>query len=152
MSTPEIEQLINKAESGDTQAMFALAQRYRDGDGVTQDYTQFLQWLMELRMRLGFSAKIKALLSFKERSENELHNFVAWLQESADSGHSMHMNFLAVLYRAGIGVEKDLKQWIGWLQKAIAAGDAESMSDLAWAYYDGIGVERDLKYYIEWVA
>lgn len=151
MSTPEIEQLINKAESGDTQAMFALAQRYRDGDGVMQDYSQFLLWLMQLSKRLGFNAKIKALLSFKEESENELHSFVAWLKESAAAGQAQHMNFLAILYLEGIGVEKDLKQWIGWLQKAIATGDADSMSNLAWSYYEGIGVEKDFKKYVEWL-
>lgn len=151
MSTPEIEQLINKAESGDIQTMFALAQRYRDGDGVMQDYSQFLQWLMELRKRLGFSKKVKALLSFEGRQESELHSFVAWLQDSAASGNAMHMNFLAILYLVGIGIEKDSKQFIEWLHKAIAAGDAKSMGNLALAYREGVGIEKDLKQSIRWL-
>jgi TPR repeat protein len=151
MSTPEIEQLIKKAESGDARAMFALAQRYRDGDGVTRDYAQFLQWLMQLCNRLGFAGRIQALLSFEGKSENELKSFVTWLQDSAVSGNAMHMNFLAILHKKGIGVGKDLVQYIGWLRKAIAAGDVASMNNLAWAYCDGEGVEKDLKKWIEWL-
>lgn len=151
MSTPEIEQLIKKAENGDTRAMFALAQRYRDGDGVTRDYAQFLQWLMQLRKRFGFDGRVKALLSFKDRPESELENFVVWLQNSAVSGNVVHMNFLANLYQEGIGVGKDLKQFIEWLHKAIAAGDVFSMGNLAWAYREGIGIEKNLKKFIEWL-
>lgn len=151
MSTPEIEQLIKKAENGDIRAMLVLAQRYRDGDGVTRDYAQFLQWLMKLRKRLGFSKRVKALLSFEGKTGNELKGFVAWLQDGATSGNAMHMNFLAILYREGIGVGKDLKQFIEWLHKAIAAGDVDSMNNLAWAYREGEGVEKDLERYIEWL-
>jgi len=147
----ELDQLIKKAEKGDTEAMFALAQCYRDGEGVAQDFGQFLDWLMLIRIRFGFDAKIKSLLSFEGRPENALTNFVAWLQDSAAAGQARHMNFLANLYREGEGVEKDLEQWIEWLHKAIAAGDAWSMKNLAWAYHEGEGVEKDLKQWIEWL-
>lgn len=112
MSDMEIEQLTKKDGSGDSEAMFALAVCYRDGDGVARDFGQFPDWLMRLRNRLGFGAKIKSLLSFEDRPENELKGFVAWLQDSAATGTALRMNFLAILYREGIGVEKDLRQFV----------------------------------------
>lgn len=151
MARTKIDQLIKKAEGGDSEAMYALAQCYRDGEGVAQDFGQFLDWLMRLRNRLGFSTKIKSLLSFEGKSKNALTSFVAWLQNSAADGQPMHMNFLAILYREGIGVEKDLKQWIEWLHEAIAAGDADAMYLLALDYRDGTGVEKDFDQYTVWL-
>lgn len=142
MSTPEIEQLINKAESGDTQAMFALAQRYRDGDGVAQDYGQFLQWLARLRYLLKFE-EIKSLLSFQDRKQTELNSFVSWLLGSAKSGDANSMHFLSDLYRIGISFEKDDKQWIAWQKKAAESGSVTAMHDLAFTYFLGIGVSKD---------
>lgn len=150
MRTPEIEQLINKAESGDTQAMFALAQRYRDGDGVTQDYVQFLQWLARLRYLLKFE-EMKPLLSFQDRKQTELDSFVNWLLESAESGDANSMHFLSDLYRIGIGFEKNEKQWIAWLKKAAESGSVTAMHDLAFIYFFGIGVPEDKNQYFFWI-
>lgn len=150
MSTPEIEQLINKAESGDTQAMFALAQRYRDGDGVAQDYGQFLQWLARLRYLLKFE-EIKSLLSFQDRKQTELNSFVSWLLGSAKSGDANSMHFLSDLYRIGISFEKDDKQWIAWQKKAAESGSVTAMHDLAFTYFLGIGVSKDNNQFFYWI-
>lgn len=150
MNAPEIEQLINNAESGDTQAMFALAQRYRDGDGVTQDYAQFLQWLARLRYLLKFE-EIKPLLSFQDRKQTELDSFVNWLLDSAKSGDANSMHFLSDLYRIGISFEKNEKQRIAWLKKAAESGAVPAMYDLALTYFFGIGVSKDRNQYFFWI-
>jgi TPR repeat protein len=150
MSTPEIEQLTKKAESGDARAMFVLAQRYRDGDGVTRDYAQFLQWLARLRYLLKFE-EMKPLLSFQDRKQTELDSFVNWLSESAESGDANSMHFLSDLYRIGIGFEKNEKQWIAWLKKAAESGSVTAMHDLAFIYFFGIGVPEDKNQYFFWI-
>ncbi len=150
MTQTEINQLIRKAESGDTEAMYALAINYRDGNGVEQDFEKFLEWLARLRNYFRFVGKIKSILSFQDRSKGELQNFVTWIEKSAASGSANSCHFLALLYREGIGVEKNSKRYIEWLRKAIEAGNAWSMNSLAWAYSDGTEVE-DPKQFLNWL-
>ena len=144
MAKKNINQLIKQAEAGNVESMYKLAICYRDGDDTKQDFEKFTDWLTRLRKRHGFIAKIKAILSFQDRPESELRNFVQWVQASAVSGSATGCQYLATLYREGVGVKKDLGQYIEWLNKAITAGDVISMGNLAAAYRKGLGVEKDL--------
>jgi len=101
-----------QAEAGDIKSMYTLAICYRDGDGTKQDFEKFTDWLTRLRKRIDFNAKIKSILSFQDRPESELKKFVQWVQASTTSGSATGCHYQAMLYREGVGVEKNLNKYI----------------------------------------
>lgn len=65
----------------------------------------------------------------------------AW-RRAAERGHPRAQNGLGVLFRDGLGVEKDPASAITWFRISAEKGYAYAMFNLGLAYRDGIGVPR----------
>lgn len=66
----------------------------------------------------------------------------AWRQ-AAERGHPRAQNGLGVLYRDGLGVEKDAATAVTWFRISAQNGYAYAMFNLGLAYRDGSGVAKD---------
>lgn len=66
------------------------------------------------------------------------------MTELADSGFSMAMNYLALMYSNGEYVEKDQAGAIKWYRASAATGDCLGQYHLGYHYYFGIGIETDV--------
>lgn len=64
-------------------------------------------------------------------------------RNAADLGHARAQNGLGVLYRDGIGVNRDPKEAVRWFMESASRGYAIGMYNLALMYKDGAGVMRN---------
>ena len=150
--TKTFQQLLAKAQSGDAEAMFAVAAAYFYGNGVEKDMSQFSAW-MEKAADDGFPEAMFSLsLAYYNGNgvEKDMSQYFAWTKKAADAGLPKAMFNLAIAYEDGLGVEKDMSQYFAWTKKAADAGLSLAMFNLAIAYKDGLGVEKDMSQCFAW--
>jgi TPR repeat protein len=125
--------------------MTRLGDRYFDGNGVPQDYTQARYWY-EHGAAAG-SSKSKGELGYLYEKGLGVPRDIAvahqWYEKAAAEGDAWSMAKLAFLYEKGTGVPQDYALARQWYEKAAAAGDAWSMGGLADFYEKGKGVPQD---------
>lgn len=109
MSVTEWETLLQKAEDGDMEAQWEVADRYHDG--CRDDNGDVL---------------VKASSA----------NAVEWFRKSAEAGYAPAQNNLGVMLGDGDGVDKDADLAIYWLKKAYRAGDSCAPQNVAMTYRD----------------
>ena len=68
----------------------------------------------------------------------------------AKQGNAEAQHNLAMLYRAGKGVEKDLSASFKWFKAAAEQDIADAQYYVAYMYDNGEGVEQDLQKAVEW--
>lgn len=64
-------------------------------------------------------------------------------QTAADKNYAEAYLQLALMYKEGIGVQKDARLYMEHLYKAIDLGSSEALGELSEAYIRGVGVKRD---------
>ncbi len=89
----------------------------------------------------------KGVKAFSEQRYQEAHE--NWLP-LADDGHTEGQLFIAVLYRYGLGVEKDLTQAASWYEKAALQGDVDAQNEIGFFYELGLGVKQDIGAAARW--
>ena len=89
----------------------------------------------------------KGITAFAEHRYQQAHE--NWLP-LADNGHAEAQLFMAVLYRYGLGVEKDLVRAAGWYEKAALQGDVDAQNEIGFFHELGLGVKQDIQVAGEW--
>ena len=133
------------AEDGDSDARFALAARYAEGDGVTQDWPSAFKWFL-LSARDGVPAAQHNVAYLYERglgTAPDPAEAFAWYREAAGSGYPPSQYSLAVAYARGVGVPPDIEAAIHWFERAATTMPAAHYS-LGQIYETGFRVPRDL--------
>lgn len=103
---PEIATLARRGDSGDIEAQFDLALRYRDGNGIDRDY----QKATGLLRRAADKGHVQAqyLLASHYRVglgvEQDIAEAVRWYRMAAEQGDLSAAHRLGRLYEAGAGV------------------------------------------------
>jgi TPR repeat protein len=93
------------ADGGDGSAAYSLGSLYFEGQGVTKDFRQAMDW-------------------FRKAAD--------LCRKAADAGDASAMNLLAGMYAAGIGVpRRDDAEALAWYQKAAKAGNKNAQETLA---------------------
>ena len=138
--------LIAKAERGDSQAQMALAYRYRDGTGVTRDYAEAMRWAHPVADR-GDARAMDFVgwmyfqgLGVKRSPEIACGYFKAAAEKSATAAWNLGQCLFAAQ-----GVEQDVPKALGAWKKAAAMGHGRSASTAAMVYLAGEGVAADAK-------
>lgn len=133
--TTEVD-LIKEAVAGDRDSQFALARKYRDGDGVAVDTKKAIKWFNSASENGHIRAKYElALLLFKNGNKNEKTKAIALMEEAAKKGERDAMMYLARAYRDGTSVGKDAKKSIAMYKKAMSNGSIQAKLELAEALY-----------------
>ena len=120
-----------RAEKGEAEAQFSLAEMYVDGHGVEQDYVESFKWL-------------------RRAAEKGNVNAQEWLRRSAENGHIGSQVFLGGMYTNGQGVETNYVEAFKWFRRAADKGDANAQRNLGAAYLVGRGVEKDYVEALKW--
>ena len=127
-SEPNLLELAQKAEAGDTDAANTLAACYLDGrGGVLVDQEVGVMWLTKAA-NSGSGAAMNALglLSFAgsgvPRSDDAAFD---WFTKGAQKGNAQCKLNLAVCYGYGRGVPANRQTALHWLQEARDSGDAQ---------------------------
>ena len=150
--TKIFQQLLAKAQSGDAEAMSAVADAYFYGDGVENNPQQCFAWTKRAADADFPKAMFNLALAYEEGLgvEKDMSQFFTWTKKAADAGFPEAIFNLALAYRGGLGVGRDISQYFAWTKKAAEAGFQKAMFNLAIAYKDGLGVEKDMSQYFAW--
>jgi TPR repeat protein len=136
--------LIAHAEQGDARAQLSLAYCYRDGKGVTRDYSQAMHWAhcaadqgdpnaMDF---LGFA--YLSGVGVNRSPEIAAGYFRAAAGKSATAAFN-----LGQCYFGGQGVDQDIPKALEIWKRAAELGSGRAASSAAMAYLSGEGVKPD---------
>lgn len=147
--------LREAAATGNADALFEIARRYTDGEGVGRDLAKAAEWY-EQAARAGSAPAQYRLANFLEKGHGvtvDVERAALWYQRAAEQGNALAMHNLGVLYASGsLGGSPDLEQALGWFEKAGALGVKDSQVNLGIIYAQGMGVAVDLVQSYKWFA
>jgi len=125
----EREWAVNRAEKGDAEAQYNLAQRYFYGDDIiVKDYLEAAKWY-RMAAEQGHALAQDALGYCYNRGKGvpeDKAEGVRWYLKAAEQGNAMAQCNLGQCYFNGDGVDKDRTEALKWYRKAAEQGDAEA--------------------------
>ncbi len=139
----------DNVEPNDPNAMFDLAIRYYNGDGVKKNYAETFKWFRKAAYKGDTDAMYNLAVCYDDGIGVEKNHAeaVRWWQRAADRGCADAMYKLGGRYRSGYGVDKSIPKSIEWYQKAAKyykaaadRGDSDAMYKLGRCYFKGLGV------------
>ena len=140
-----IQALIQLAEKNDADAQYELAEAYRTGSDVAENFTEALRWY-RAAAELGLADaqnNLGAMFLAGMGTEKNPAEAAYWYEKAAEQGQ-MHAQFnLGMLYLLGSGVEQSDEDAADWLHAAAEQGDLEAINQLGTLYQLGRGVEQD---------
>jgi TPR repeat protein len=68
----------------------------------------------------------------------------------AQRGNAQAMGVVALMYRRGLGCEKNQAEALKWLEKGAQKGDADAENNLGFLYFQGSGVKQDDREALKW--
>ncbi|MGE5525377.1 MAG: tetratricopeptide repeat protein [Rhodospirillaceae bacterium] len=148
----EFAALRQAAEAGDAKAMFSLAYRYEQGQGVAQSDALANDWYRkaadagnsDAMTNLGFRHK------FGKGVPPDGEAAVTWYRRAAEAGNPTAMNNLAAEYLNGKSVPRDVAEAIRWFEQSAAAGYVEAATNLAFNYASGTVLPKNDALALEW--
>jgi len=146
--------LMTDADKGDVQAQYTVADKYKKGDGVDQDYAKALAWYKKAAEQGSTGAQNNIGVMY-ERGEGVAQDYVEaynWFKRAAEMGNVEAQHNLGDLYCRGHGVPQDYVKAVHWYIQAALQGDIESQTELSQIYYEGLGVAQDYKQAYIWSA
>lgn len=142
------------AASGNPSAEFAVAARFADGTGVSQDLAEAMRWYQRSASR-GFAQSQYRVATFYERGLGVKQDYARakiWYQRAAENGNVKAMHNLAVLSAGRTAKVPDYKISAQWFKAAAEHGLADSQFNLAVLYESGLGVTQDTQAAYFWFA
>ena len=148
-------ELLTKAENGDSSAQLELADIYMHGYGIEADEVQSETWAIKSAESgntnamywLGDGyATYAGFVTDMDPIDAEEHYKKAfvWFLKGSDLNHTDSIVGLANLYRNGNGITKDTAKALDLFKKAASLGSKEAMMELEFMYRSGKGVEKNL--------
>jgi uncharacterized protein len=117
--------MLEKAESGDPEAQFKLADMYYSGDGVDQNFTQAAELYRKVAEK-DYPAAQYNLGRMNYRGEGvkqDRQETVVWYTKAAEQGYAEAQYNLGQMYAEGKVVEEDYNQAVKWYTKAANQND-----------------------------
>jgi localization factor PodJL len=146
--------LRDAAEAGDPKAMFVVATRYAEGDGVSQDMKKAALWY-EKAANLGLAPAQYRIGNFYEKGTGVTRDVAKakdWYEKAAKQGNASAMHNLAVLYAMGADGKTDNTAAARWFAAAAELGVKDSQFNLGILSAKGVGVPQDLEQSYKWFA
>ncbi|MEE9287604.1 MAG: tetratricopeptide repeat protein, partial [Gammaproteobacteria bacterium] len=99
------------ARNGDAKGQFYLAQMYREGKGLNQDYAKAFRWYRQAAEQGLDKAQHNLALMYHNGLgvPKDLQKAAKWYREAAEQGYVESQQNLALLYYHGHGVSKDME-------------------------------------------
>ncbi|TCK18569.1 hypothetical protein DFR30_1848 [Thiogranum longum] len=132
---PEVQKLIAKAESGDTEAQFKLGAAYDYGKGVRSDGNEAKKWYRKAAE--AGHAEAQNSLGSGYQADKQYEEAIIWYEKAAKQNHALATNNLGYLHDLGLGVPKDRQKGYALYLRAAELGWAESMFNLGQMYGSG---------------
>ena len=167
------EEYLKKAEEGDAQAQYNLADCYCFGDGTEVDLKKYLYWLTKAAEG-GYpdaQTDLADCYFWGDGVKKDLDKAIYWNKKSADQGNVQAMYALGKYYYNDKDLEQ-AKEWFKkaavkgmgkaqfmmakfedpfyWYNKSVKAKYGPAFSKVAECYLHGIGTKQDIELAIEW--
>lgn len=123
------EELLNRAESGDAEAMFRTAEFYYAGQYTAKDEKQALRWFRE-SAKLEYVPAMLKMMGFYEKGELVKQNFklsMSWAKKAAATGEAEGKYALAEVYIYGGAGKQDVEAGLKILDEMAAGGDETAL-------------------------
>ncbi len=144
--------LHDRSRQGDPRAQFELAERYRTGHGVAQDYGKAVALYRQAADLGSIDAQYQLAVMYVE-GEGLAKNparAVPLFRAAAVKGHAVAQYRLARIYEKGEVVAADAAIAVEWYRLSARQGNAWAQLALGNHYRIGKGIERDLTRSIVW--
>lgn len=172
----KVQELLNKANGGDSNAQYDLASCYWNGDGVAVNLKEAFYWYKKSAEQGNYNGE-NALGNCYKWGQGVDQNYslaMDWYLKAAKRNHHYAQYSLGEMYEKGLGVKIDLETALGWYQAAAEnnntnaadkveklktpaghyaeaiKGNAEQQNYLGVCYHDGLGVEQNYTLAAEW--
>lgn len=123
------EELLNRAESGDAEAMFRAAEFYYAGQYTAKDEKQALRWFRE-SAKLEYVPAMLRMMRFYEKGELVKQNFklsMSWAKKAAATGEAEGKYAFAEAYIYGGAGKQDVEAGLKILDEMAAGGDETAL-------------------------
>jgi TPR repeat protein len=133
------------AEQGNVNAQFSVGYLYKNGKGVTQDYSEAVRWFRAAAEQGHTEAQVN-LGTMYVRGDGVKQNDsegVRWFQAAAEQGHTVAEYKLGLAYSLGRGVVQDHSKSFRWHRAAAEKGYAAAQTSIGFKYLLGEGVIQD---------
>ena len=141
----DVQFLLTSAEEGNRDAIFYLADCYRNGWGTEKDPEAAFRWF-----KAGAEAGdtlcmigLAGCYTYGSGTETDRKQGFYWERRAADAGDPNAMLDTAIYYEEGMGTDIDEEAAFEWYRKAAEKGNALGVYNLARCYASGIGTEPD---------
>lgn len=137
--------LLTSAQEGNIDAVFYLADCYRNGWGTEQDPEEAFKWF-KVGAEAGDSLCMIGLAgcyTYGNGTPVDQEQGFAWELKAANAGDAGAMLDTAIYYEEGIGTEKDEKAAFAWYQRSAEQNYDLAVYNLARCYAAGVGTEPD---------
>ena len=139
--------LTRAAESGRTDAMRALADLYRTGQGVKADPAQAQYWLEKSAQSFDVKgAKALGDSLFETDPKAALKAY----EQAATAGDIEAAYIAGVMYAENFDIRPDEQKSANWLRMAAEGGHPAAMADYGLLVYQGVGAQRSEKEAAAW--
>lgn len=119
------EELLGRAESGDSEAMFRVAEFHYTGQHTAKDDKQALRWFRE-SAKLEYVPAMLRMMGFYEKGELVKQNLklsMSWAKKAAATGEAEGQYALAEAYIYGGAGKQDVEAGLKILDEMAAGGD-----------------------------
>jgi hypothetical protein len=150
-----IDELKQRAQDGDADAMNTIGSRYWIGEGVKQDYAEAMHWLRLAADNGNDEAMNGIAIMYESGNLGVTRNYekaMYWRRLAAEKGNNGAMFGLGNMYVEGLGVKQDYGQAMKWFRKAADAGNDLACEMLGYGYEHGYGVKTNLPIAAYWYA
>jgi len=122
LGKPQLEALIDKAESGDVVAQMELANRYYAGDGVSKDHHRAAKLFTKLAENGVANAQMTLAMMYirGEGIDKNDKQAIHWLTQAAEQRLAPAQYYLGLAYSEGHGVAIDNVTAYMWYEIAAA--------------------------------
>jgi uncharacterized protein len=131
----------------DAESQYNLAQSFRLGNGVPQDFDEAIKWyLMSAEQGLSKSQyALGQMYHVGQGVSQDSSKAFEWYSKSAKQGYADAELSLAYMNYKGEGSSQNYKESIKWFKKLAGRGNAESQYNLGLMYYQGKGTSVNYK-------
>jgi uncharacterized protein len=151
--TPIVNETVEPHIKAVDQAQHELGVKYREGDGVTQDYKKAMQLFRPLAEKGHGDSQFNLGQMYKDGNgvPQDYEEAIKWYRKAADQGLAEAQYNLGVMYDKGTGVTQDYEVAVKWYRKAAEQGHAWCQCILGFMYKNGKGVIQDYEETEKWL-
>lgn len=145
MSDENINEIMKRANMGDAQAQFDLANILYNKENGSDNKLAIAKWYEAAALQgnpdhqMGFGL----YLCWDTDVKSDFAEGIKWIVKAADQSNIGAQYFLGAEFATGENVPQDLEKALSWYKKAEENGHPEAMYNLAVMYWLGEGVQKD---------